>query len=524
MKLFVKKKNFFRFVLFFFLPAFYCSAQVSTLQWGPEIAAQKKLYPNRFVGKDERSIYFIKDTYNPFCPFCTTDHYLEKFDAESMSLIFSKELKMPMVQKNKHTQFEELFFLNGKLILFSSFYDKETRMSLAYAQSVTPDGELADDLKIIDQVQLEEKGDKSDFAFVLSSDSSKILEFKNDFKKRGKAFNFAYKVIDNSLNAIFGNDKISLPFTNPNFTVHDYMLDKNGNFYMLTELEGEKGNWFKDRPSYLYKILLIEPNSKEVKEYDVELEGKTISDMSFRVNKNQDLIVAGFFSNRGRYSDEIAGTFYATLDGKTKAVKTKGLKEFDKSFLLNFMSARKAKRGDELREFKIDKIIERNDGGAYMVAEQRYVQTVTSYNGRYMTTDYYYNFNDLIVASINSDGKINWVKTVPKTQVTVNDKGPYSSYSMGISGNTINFIFNDNTRNLKIANPRDYKTFGGPKKSTCVLVTVDDKGEMKKRPLFSEKEKKIFARPKIYLQTTPKELLMYSDRGKMFKLVKVGFE
>ena len=53
-------------------------SQVSKLEWGPDAEAQKRLYPNRFIGKDERAIYFIKDTYNPFCPFCPTDHYLEK--------------------------------------------------------------------------------------------------------------------------------------------------------------------------------------------------------------------------------------------------------------------------------------------------------------------------------------------------------------------------------------------------------------------------------------------------------------
>ncbi len=512
------------FSVLLFVPQRNCFSQSVKLQWGPDIEATKKLYPNRFVGKDERAIYFIKDTYNPFCPFCPTDHFLEKFDAETMSLIFSKELKMPQIQGNRHSQFEEIFYLNGKLILFSSFYDKEERVSTAYAQNIDASGELSNELMQIDRVALDQKGDRNDFTFVLSRDSSKILAFKNDYNKRVKDFRFSYKVLDNSLNTLFENDRIVLPFTNPNFKVHDYVLDKTGNFYMLAEVEAEKSNWFKDRPSYLYKILLIEPQSTAVKEFDVVLEGKTISDMSFRVNKNQDLIAAGFFSNRGRYSDEIAGTFYLSLDGQTKEVKTSGLKEFDKSFLLNFMSARKAKRGDELREFKIDQIIERNDGGAYMVAEQRYVQTVTSYNGRYVSTDYYYNFNDLIVASINSDGHINWVKVVHKTQVTVNDKGPYSSYSMGISGNSVNFIFNDNTRNLKIPNARDYKTFGGPKKSTCVLVSLDETGGLTKRPLFAERDKKIYARPKIYLQTSPKELLMYSDKGKVFKLLKVGFE
>ena len=504
-----------------------CFAQVSKIDWGPETEGGKRLYPDRFLGKDNRAIYFIQDTYNPFCPFCPSDHYLQKFDAETMSLIYSKELKMPAVagKDNRHVRFEELFLLNGKLILFTSFFDKEERTNTAYVQTVGADGEVINDAKIMDKVQVMDKAERSEFSFALSSDSTKILEFKNDYTshRKGAKQHFAYKVIDNSLNELWGNDKIELDYNNADFNVKDYVLDKSGNFYMLAEIENEKNTWFKDRPSYLYKILLIAPQSSEVKEYDVELENKTISDMSFRVNKNQDVIAAGFYSNRGKYADEIAGTFYVSIDGKTKDEKAKGLKDFDTRFLLNFMSERSAKRGSELRQFNIDQIIERADGGAYMVAEQRYVQTITTFNGRYSTTDYYYNFNDLIVAGINADGKINWVTMVPKTQVTANDKGPYSGYAMAVTGNTINFIFNDNTRNLAIANPREYKTFSGPKKSTCVLVTIGNNGELTKRPLFSEKEKKIFTRAKIYLQTSANELMMYAERGRKMKLFRVEF-
>lgn len=514
-------------ILFYFLFTLQVTsvcAQSPKVQWGPETEADKKLYPARFVGRDARSIYFVKDTYNPFCPFCPTDQYLEKYDAETLSLIYSKELKMPEIGENRHVHFEDLICLNGKLLLFTSFYNKESNISTAYVQHVTPDGEPDNDRKQLDEVSAENKGEKLDFIFLLSTDSSKILVFKNQFNKKGTNTRFSYKIIDQDLNDVYQNSTIELPFVSGNFTVHDYVLDKGGNFYMLTETVAEKSNWFKDRPSYLYKILLMEPNNSAVKEFDIQLEGKTISDMSFKINSKQDLVAAGFFSNKGRYSDDLAGTFYLCIDGKTREVKSKGFKDFEKGFLQNVMSVSKAKRGEELRQFKINHLLERSDGGAFMVAEQRYVQTYVSYNGRYTSTDYYYNFNDLIVASIDTAGKINWVKMVPKTQVTVNDKGPYSSYSLAISGSTANIIFNDNSRNLTIANPREFRIFGSVRKSTCVLVTLDAQGTMKRRSLLAPTEKPMYPRPKIYLQTMPNELLIYSDRGRMFKLMRVGFE
>jgi hypothetical protein len=291
----------------------------------------------------------------------------------------------------------------------------------------------------------------------------------------------------------------------------------------LSEIENEKANWFKDRPSFLYKIILFETGSDAPREFDIQLDGKTISDMGFRLGKNQDLIVAGFYSNKGRYSDEIAGTFYLKLDAHSQEVVAKGLNEFDKSFLMNFMSARNANRGEELREFKIDQIVDREDGGAYMVAEQRYRQTVSTYNGRYTTTDYYYNFNDIIVASIDPEGKINWVKTIPKTQVTINDRGPFSGYAMAVSGSTIHFVFNDNAKNLRIPNPRDYRTFTGPKNAASMLVSFKENGQEKRQTLFLQAEKTVYARPKMYWTTKAGEIFIYCERGRKAKILRLSF-
>jgi hypothetical protein len=91
----------------------------------------------------------------------------------------------------------------------------------------------------------------------------------------------------------------------------------------------------------------------------------------------------------------------------------------------------------------------RSDGGAILVAEQYYVQTVMPNNGYSMSPygynsmyynryyynspfysgynnrrpDYYYNYNDIIVVNIRPTGEIEWSARIPKLQESKNDQG-----------------------------------------------------------------------------------------------------
>ena len=97
------------------------------------------------------------------------------------------------------------------------------------------------------------------------------------------------------------------------------------------------------------------------------------------------------------------------------------------------------RRSAELYNYSLDELILRSDGGAVLVAEQFYVQeeryndnpfgyggfgygyypynpySYSRYRNNYQT-DYYYNYNDIIVVNIRPTGEIEWASRIPKKQ------------------------------------------------------------------------------------------------------------
>ncbi len=110
------------------------------------------------------------------------------------------------------------------------------------------------------------------------------------------------------------------------------------------------------KPTYKYFIYAINKADKQPVKYEISLGELFISDISFVLNKKQELVCTGFYSKNS--SSGMGGTFFMLVDSKTKAVTSKSIKEFTPEFLTNFMSEKKAnKEGQEIREFDIREIV-----------------------------------------------------------------------------------------------------------------------------------------------------------------------
>ena len=152
--------------------------------------------------------------------------------------------------------------------------------------------------------------------------------------------------------------------------------------------------------------------------------------------------------------------------------------------------------------------------------EQYYVYQRTTYDNRssFTTTMNYYYYDDIIAFRISSDGQLIWQKRIPKSQVSTNDYGEFSSYASFQSDSSLNFIFNDHQRNydeLGAFNRTEdnYYSFNLSKKNNAVaLVKIDLKtGEMTREEMESRKELNAIVIPKQFrVDTANKEILMYS--------------
>ncbi|MBX9851996.1 MAG: hypothetical protein K2X86_09580 [Cytophagaceae bacterium] len=180
---------------------------------------------------------------------------------------------------------------------------------------------------------------------------------------------------------------------------------------------------------------------------------------------------------------------------------------------------KKAEKGKdiELYQFSLDDLVIRSDGGMVLTGEQYFVRvhTYTTSNpngGMSTTTVYKYHYNDIIVININPEGNIQWATKIPKTQITSNDGGFFSSYSMAVASDKLYFVFNDNPKNLVSSVEGKTFNFVPYKESHVVCVQIDNNGKIEKKSLFSSKDVDIITRPKVCEQINDNCLLIFGQR------------
>lgn len=315
---------------------------------------------------------------------------------------------------------------------------------------------------------------------------------------------------------------ITLPYTEKLYGVRSATVDDAGNFYLLGKLYNDVARDKKGGdPNFKYIIDVLPAGGGELKEFDITLDDKYITDCSFRISPQNKIICAGFYSDKGTTS--IKGTFYMTIDPATKQIVSKGMKEFDTEFLKLFMSNNKAEKGQEIYNYDLDDIIVREDGGAVLIGEKYYITVSTSYNASTHTTTQttIYHYDAIIVININPDNSIQWAARIPKRQAS--SSGFYLSYASFVKDDMLYLIFNDNDKNLDEKNPDKIYPYDG-KNSIATLVTVQPDGNWEKSALFSNKEEGVIMRPLVAEQINDHELIIYCEKGRKYEIGKIIFE
>lgn len=347
---------------------------------------------------------------------------------------------------------------------------------------------------------------------------------------------FGFHVFDKELNSLWER-KITLPYKDGLFLVKDYEVSNNGDVYLLGKIYKDKAKDVrKSQSNFKYHIISYSGDGSKLNEYPIEIKGKFLTDMQIAITNDQDIICGGFYSEDGTYS--IKGSYFFKIDGYTRKTTALKYKEFDIDFMTQNFTAKeekKAKKNEskgvniELYQYDLDEIILKEDGGAVLIGEQFYIRAVitstTDGNGFIKDkTNYYYFFNDIIVINISPVGNIEWTEKIPKRQVTANDGGYYSSYTLSVVADKLFFVFNDHPYNLLYKGSGKLHNFNKSKKSLVVLVELDSEGRQTREALFSAKEAEILTRPKVCEQISHNELVLFGQKGKTQRFAKIFFK
>lgn len=457
--------------------------------------------------------------------------HIEYYDSQ---MKLRKSEKMDLKYKGKRRDFEDVAMIGGELYLFTSFNNQAKKKNFLFYQKLSKRLQPSRDLVMVAEVDAPNKAKEGAFNLVISSDSSKVLLHSQLPYQKKDPERFALHVFDNQMQKVWSRD-ITLPYSDQQFAIEDYRLDKDGNVYLMgvLYLDGVRERR-RGRPNYQYVILAYTRQGEDVQEYHVALDDKFITDLAFRIGDDGNLVCAGFFSEKGTYS--IKGTCFFRLNASTKEIFNLSFKEFGFDFRTEFLregELRRASRAEasgntgrapELYRFSLDELVLRSDGGAVLVAEQFFVfERAYRYWDGTLRFDYFYNYNDIIVVNIQPDGAIEWATRIPKRQETVNDGGYYSSYAMAIVRDRLYFIFNDNSRNFNNDGDTRLYNFNG-RNSIVALAELRKDGQLSMYPLFSNRDADVLTRPKICKQTGSRRMLVYGERNRQYRFAELEFD
>jgi len=541
------------YVCLFLLPFFTNAQEQKTLtakiNWGKEYVEPPNTRVSKIIEVNGKGVYVLREKYSNGLQ-TRPKVYLEHFDRE-MNL--KKSVEQELKYKNKQRDFEDLVMLNGQFYLLTTYFNEAKKRTFLFKQkigsrSLTP----SKTMDMIADSEARNSENEGEFDLHISRDSSHLLIYNELPYNKREPERFALRVFDKQFEEVW-NKNIVLPYADNQMTVEEYRVDNQGNVYLLGVIyqDGAKRRR-QGSANYQYVILAYTNGGEDFTEYKLDIGDKFITDLTFRVGDDGNLVCTGFYSEKGNYS--IKGTYFFRLNAQTKELYNKNLKAFDFDFLTSYMrpkdveKARKAERsGDEKRQvelynFSLDDLILRSDGGAVLVAEQFFVYEDRNYdnfgagigvggfnrfpynNNDRFRTDYYYNYNDIIVVNIRPNGEIEWTARIPKLQETVNDGGYYSSYAMSILPTGLYFLYNEDGRNFE-GNPKKPNrvyNFDG-RNSVMTVAQIGRSGDVTIFPIFDTNGGGAIIRPKISQQIGKKEMAIYGERGKYFQFGSLKF-
>ena len=512
------------FSILFCVNCFYVFPQKPEIIWGAAIKTPISSIMKEVIGHDENGIYLLEHHF-------TKDLYTLRRLDNKMRPVMSRALQVK--NENKKVEFEFLLHINDRLFLFTSIPDKSRSATvLHYEELHTSNFMRKSDRLEITAIPFGKKGqrDQADFDFEVSAEQSKFLIYHTIPHEKGQREEFGFHVFDNNMEKVW-SEKVTLPYQGNLFDISEYEISERGEVYVLGRLyQNKEKERIKGKANYTYNVVKFKTNGG-FKQFPIAAEGRFFTDMQIKVNNENELICAGFYSNEGTSS--IRGSFFMKIDDtSTKTIKD-SFKEFDIGFIAQSMKAQQARKAarkeakgkaPELYEFDLDDIIIRSDGGAVLVGEQYFERVIRDRgpNGQLSTT-IQYHYLDIFAVNINPLGEIEWAQKIPKYQVSHRGHSILSSYALAVVGSNLHFFFNDTPKNVS------YKGIGPVKRnlftgdSIVMMVTLNKEGKKRRSILYAKQDAGARTVPILCKQVSDREMIMFGKRRRSIKYAKLIF-
>ena len=281
----------------------------------------------------------------------------------------------------------------------------------------------------------------------------------------------------------------------------DFLLDNAGNLVFTLATEPVNREY-----SNVLTLITKAPYSDSLSFQEVNLEKKYVHDVHLKIdNLNKKYILNSFFYKKN--NGAVEGLFSWRWDMANRQKNFSVFTELSDS--LRAESRTDGRLINAFDDFVIRQVVVKKDGGYLLITEDQSIQTSNfnsttnpfspfnrwnNYNNPYSiypNSYHFYNpyYNDnyrpfnsagnqntryfyanMVVMSINREGKMEWNRVIHKDQVDDNDDN-FLSYSTVVSGGEIHFLYNLDKKNQVIAD--ESISPGGMNKRNATLKSME---------------------------------------------------
>jgi len=268
-------------------------------------------------------------------------------------------------------------------------------------------------------------------------------------------------------------------------------------------LFNENNNRLKGQ-EHQFSILKVSPDKTQTS-YTIPFNNYVSHDMNIQYDEiNQQLVASGLYSAQ---KGAVNGIFY--FNTNLEQIPTIQTSELEETFMRS-LTGKKSKKIRGIENFSICQLILRKDGGALLVAEQRfmYESSMNFYDEERRKTQADYLYENILVASIHPSGKVYWKDVLFKSQSSENDNALYSSFFAVKTNSSIRFLYNNDIS-----------------WDTSIFEYVINSNGSVQRNVVTHQLRKDGILPQLIhsIQVSASEVIALSERDKQLRLLKINY-
>jgi len=347
---------------------------------------------------------------------------------------------------------------------------------------------------------------RSYFSSAVSEDKKTIVVYSTT--EKGDHIDFEGKWIDAATLNVTQRNHASYKGDGNDLTASEGVLTNDATLYLpvYTPVGG------KDYSDQLWLLSMGKEGGKFTAK-ELPMNGLFVANAYIKAdNMNNRIYIGGFYSDKknGNYM----GALYAYYDAATGSYMNKKTLPFDQR-LITETGDRSKKHA--FNDYNVKHLIVNTDGGFVMIAENYYVATRSTYAPAWGYYSWYspsmgqnvreYHYNDILVASYNGNGEMQWHAFVRKDQYSQEDGGVFSSFALLNTGGSLAFLFNDFNTN----------------RSRIQLATVDGEGKTNMRSFTTDGNDDPDWLPRSGKQVSAREMVVPCLKRRQICFAKIVF-